>query len=70
MFDQAVAAGLDLYITGEVSEPVQEFARESRANFIAAGHYNTEKPGVMALADILENKFKVKTEFIDIPNPA
>jgi dinuclear metal center YbgI/SA1388 family protein len=70
MFDQAVAAGFDVYITGEVSEPVQEFARESRANFIAAGHYNTEKPGVMALAGVLEKKFKVKTEFIDIPNPA
>ena len=70
MFDQAVAAGLDLYITGEVSEPAQEYARESRANFIAAGHYNTEKPGVLALAGLLEKKFKVKTEFIDIPNPA
>lgn len=70
MFEQAVAAGLDLYITGEAGEFVQEFARESRANFVSAGHYNTEKPGVMALAEVLEKKFKVKTEFIDIPNPA
>ncbi len=70
MFDQAVAAGLDLYITGEVSEPAQEFARETGANFIAAGHYNTEKPGVIALAAVLEKKFRVRTEFIDIPNPA
>jgi len=70
MFDQAVAAGLDLYITGEAGEFVQEFARESRANFISAGHYNTEKPGVQALAEVLEKKFRVKTEFIDIPNPA
>ncbi len=70
MFEQAVAAGLDLYITGEVAEPVQEYARETRANFIAAGHYNTEKPGVTALAAMLGEKFKVKTEFIDIPNPA
>ena len=70
MFNQAVEAGLDLYITGEVSEQAQEYARETGANFIAAGHYNTEKPGVMALAAVLEKKFKVKTEFIDIPNPA
>jgi len=70
MFEQAVAAGLDLYITGETGEFVQEFARENRANFVAAGHYNTEKPGVQALAEVLKNKFKVKTEFIDIPNPA
>jgi dinuclear metal center YbgI/SA1388 family protein len=70
MFDQAIAAGLDLYITGETAEPVQELARETRANFIAAGHYNSEKPGVQALAAVLEKKFGVKTEFIDIPNPA
>jgi dinuclear metal center YbgI/SA1388 family protein len=70
MFEQAAGAGLDLYITGDVWESTQEFARESRANFISAGHYNTEKPGVMALAGVLEKKFKVKTEFVDIPNPA
>jgi len=70
MFDQAIASGLDLYITGEAAEPVQELARETRSNFIAAGHYNTEKPGVQALAAVLEKKFGVKTEFIDIPNPA
>ena len=70
MFEQAVDAGLDLYITGEVSEGTQEFARETRSNFIAAGHYNTEKPGVLALAQVLEKRFRVKTEFFDIPNPA
>ncbi|HBA61579.1 MAG TPA: Nif3-like dinuclear metal center hexameric protein [Elusimicrobia bacterium] len=70
MFEQAIEEGLDLYITGEVAEFVQELARETRSNFISAGHYNTEKPGVMALAKVLEKKFRVKTEFIDIPNPA
>ncbi|MBI4350955.1 MAG: Nif3-like dinuclear metal center hexameric protein [Elusimicrobia bacterium] len=70
LFEQAVAAGLDLYLTGEAGEFVQEYARESRANFISAGHYNSEKPGVMALAEVLGKKFRVKTEFIDIPNPA
>lgn len=70
MFDQAAAAGLDLYLTGEVAESTQELARETKSNFIAAGHYNTEKPGVQALAALLEKKFGVKTEFIDIPNPA
>ncbi len=70
MFKQAVDSGLDLFITGEVREPSQEYARETRSNFIAAGHYNSEKPGVLALAGVLEKKFGVKTEFIDIPNPA
>lgn len=70
MFEQAPAAGLDLYLTGEPGEYVQELARETRCNFVSAGHYNTEKPGVQALAALLEKKFRVKTEFIDIPNPA
>jgi dinuclear metal center YbgI/SA1388 family protein len=69
MFEQAVAEGLDLFITGEVSEFVQEYAREHKANFISAGHYNTEKPGVRALEKLLRKRFKVKTEFIDVPNP-
>ncbi|OGR45335.1 MAG: Nif3-like dinuclear metal center hexameric protein [Elusimicrobia bacterium GWA2_61_42] len=70
MLHHAVKAGLDLYIAGDVLEGTQEYARETRANFISAGHYNSEKPGVQALAALLEKKFKVKTEFIDIPNPA
>ena len=69
MFEQAIEAGLDLYITGEVSEFVQEMARENRINFIAAGHYNTEKTGVWALEKALRRRFKVKTLFIDVPNP-
>ncbi len=69
MFDQAIAAGLDLYITGEISEFVQETARENAINFIAAGHYNTEKAGIWALEKVLRARFRVKTEFIDVPNP-
>ena len=69
MFEQAVDSGLDLYITGEVSEFVQEMARENGTNFISAGHYNTEKAGVRALEKLLRSRFRLKTEFIDIPNP-
>lgn len=69
MFEQAAAEGLDLFLTGEASEFVQEYARENRVSFIAAGHYNTEKPGVQALARLLRGKFGLRTEFIDVPNP-
>jgi dinuclear metal center YbgI/SA1388 family protein len=70
MFSQAIEAGLDLYITGEVSEYIQEMARENKTAFIAGGHYNTEKPGVYALQKLLRSKFKVETVFVDIPNQA
>ena len=69
MFEQAIEQGIDLYITGEPSEQSQELARETGSNFIAAGHYNTEKPGVQALAGILKDKFGIEAFFVDIPNP-
>lgn len=69
MFDQAIDANLDLYITGEVSEFVQETARENNINFISAGHYNSEKAGIFAIRKLLSSKFHIETEFIDIPNP-
>lgn len=66
---QAIDEGVDLFLTGEPTEYVQEVARESKINFIAAGHYNSEKLGVIALAKLLETEFKVKTQFLDVPNP-
>lgn len=69
MLPEAIEEGLDLFITGEVSEFVQEMCREGKINFISAGHYNSEKAGIMALAGLISGKFGVKTEFADIPNP-
>lgn len=59
---------IDLFITGDSMEHMHELAKESKTNIIFMGHYNSEKLGVIALADILKDKFNVKTEFIDIPN--
>jgi putative NIF3 family GTP cyclohydrolase 1 type 2 len=36
--------------------------------FIAGGHYNTEKLGVLALGDVIRRQFDVEVEFIDLPN--
>ena len=36
-------------------------------NLLFAGHYATETVGIKALAAHLEQKYNVKTEFIDIP---
>ncbi|HNT97018.1 MAG TPA: Nif3-like dinuclear metal center hexameric protein [Elusimicrobiales bacterium] len=69
MFPQAAEAGLDLFVTGEAGEPSQESARELGVNFISAGHYNTEKEGVRNLGLLLGRRFRVKTFFVDVPNP-
>jgi dinuclear metal center YbgI/SA1388 family protein len=68
LINEAVANNIDLYITGEVSEYVQEICRETGICFIAGGHYNTEKHGIIALQKSIEDKFRIKTSFIDIPN--
>ena len=69
MLPQAVEEKLDLYVTGVVDEPVQEWCREGKINCLALGHYNSEKPGVLAMMDLVKREFGVETEFIDIANP-
>ena len=68
-FLQAIAEGLDAFITGEASEWVTNLARESGVAYIAAGHYATERIGVRALGDHLAERYGIAVEFIDVPNP-
>jgi dinuclear metal center YbgI/SA1388 family protein len=67
--DQAVAAGVDLYLSGEASEQTFHSARENGISFIAAGHHATERYGVQALGDYLARRFALEHNFIDCPNP-
>jgi putative NIF3 family GTP cyclohydrolase 1 type 2 len=69
MLPQAVAAGLDAFLTGEPREHVMADARESGIHFIAAGHYATETFGVRAIGDLLAERFALEHIFVDIPNP-
>jgi dinuclear metal center YbgI/SA1388 family protein len=66
---QAVDEGLDVFITGEVSEHIMYYAKEEKIHFISAGHYATEKFGIIALGKLLEKKYNLNIKFIDIPNP-
>ncbi len=65
---EAAERTCDVYITGEVAESTLHLAKEERMNFIAAGHYNTEKYGVQALGNRIAKEFNIKHTFIDIPN--
>ena len=58
----------DTYITGDIKEHIREAAKEMNVNFISAGHYATETFGVINLGGLLEKKFNLEIEFIDIPN--
>jgi dinuclear metal center YbgI/SA1388 family protein len=65
----AVAAGLDAFLTGEPAERVMTHAREERIHFVAAGHYATETFGVRRLGELLAEHFGVAQLFVDVPNP-
>jgi len=67
--EQAVAAGVDLYLTGEVSEQTVHVARETGIQFLACGHHATERYGVQAVGDWLAARFGIEHRYIDIPNP-
>jgi dinuclear metal center YbgI/SA1388 family protein len=69
-FEGAMAAGADVYVTGEISEPQAHLARESGVAFIACGHHASERYGAPALATHLAEQFGLQHQFIEIENPA
>jgi dinuclear metal center YbgI/SA1388 family protein len=66
---QAIDDDLDAYISGEPAEPSLHEAKEGRIHFLAAGHYATERLGIQALGDLLQNEFNLSITFVDLPNP-
>ena len=68
--DRAAAAGAEVYISGEISEPTVHAAREQGIAYIAAGHHATERYGVQALAAHLADAHHLEWTFIDCDNPA
>ena len=54
----AQAAGADVLVTGEVPQHMALEASESGFSIIAAGHYATEHPGCVALANAMRERAK------------
>ncbi|WP_020183632.1 Nif3-like dinuclear metal center hexameric protein [Methylotenera sp. 1P/1] len=67
--DVAIAAEVDLFISGEISEQTVHAVRESNTAYMAAGHHATERYGIQALGVHLANQFGLSHEFVDIDNP-
>ena len=68
-FGEAIALGLDAFLTGEPAEHSMADARESGVHFLAAGHYATETFGVRRLGELLARDFGVEHRFVEIRNP-
>jgi dinuclear metal center YbgI/SA1388 family protein len=69
-FESAIAAGVDAFITGEVSEPQAHLARETGVAFLACGHHATERFGARAVAAHVAERFGLEHRFVEIANPA
>lgn len=68
-FSAACDAGVDCFITGEISEPMVHIAEERGVAYISAGHHATERYGVMALGEHLAAQFSLHSQFVDINSP-
>ncbi len=67
MIEDARAAGVDTFVTGEGTHHTHFDAEELGVNVIYAGHYATETVGVNALASHLDERFDLSCEFLDHP---
>jgi dinuclear metal center YbgI/SA1388 family protein len=68
-FEQAIALGVDAFLTGEISEQNVHVAQETGVAFISAGHHATERYGVQALGEHLVARFGLEHRFFDQDNP-
>lgn len=66
---QAIDAGVDLFISGEVSEQTYHAVAESNTAYMAAGHHATERYGVQALGQWLAEKHGISHQYVEIKNP-
>ncbi len=70
LLDQVAEAGVDVYLTGEMSHSAFHRARELGLNVVYGGHYATETAGLKALAAHLAGRFGLETVFLDLPTGA
>lgn len=66
---QVIDAGVDLFISGEVSEQTYHAVAESNTAYMAAGHHATERYGVQALGQWLAERYGISHEYFEIKNP-
>jgi dinuclear metal center YbgI/SA1388 family protein len=68
-YKESFDAGIDVHITGEMSEYHWHGAKELGIHILAGGHHATERFGVLALADYVKNNLKLEVTFFDSDNP-
>ena len=67
LWPEALRAGTDVYICGELRQHEAVAARDAGLALIAAGHYATETLGPDALGRRLASRFRLRYVWIDAP---
>ncbi|EEO28687.2 YbgI/family dinuclear metal center protein [Oxalobacter formigenes HOxBLS] len=65
----AAQAGATAYLSGEISERTVHEALEYDIAYLACGHHATERFGIQALGNLLEEQFGIAHTYVEIDNP-
>lgn len=66
-FSEAYERGIECLVTGEMGHSACHYAMESDVAVLSLGHYRSETPGVLALMELVQERFNLEAEFIDLP---
>ena len=69
MVSQAIDAGFDAYVDGEMDLVAYNLCLQRGINMFAPGHYATERFGVRALGTWLASTFGLEHQFVDFDLP-
>lgn len=69
MIEDAIAAGADCFLSGEISERTTHIAREAGIAYLSCGHHATERFGIRALGEKIAKELGLPVQFVDIDNP-
>ncbi len=67
--DRVLRLGVDAFLTGDAKESTPYIVEEAEFNYIYAGHYSTERLGVLELGNRIRKVFDIDVRFIDVENP-
>ncbi len=63
--EEAAEKGMDCFITGEMKHSDLLAAKDLKLNVVLAGHYETEKLGMIKLSHSITKKFKIQCVFVE-----
>lgn len=67
-YETSIEKGIDTFFTGEIKEHIPAISLETGTNFIHLGHYNSEKPGILAMQKQITENFNIQCDFLAVPN--